>query len=71
MKDWPIREEPVVEMLVSPNRIILPLLHIKLGLLKQFDEAIDQDGRCFSYICSENPGLSNEKLKAGIVDGHK
>lgn len=71
MKDWPIREELLVEMLVSPNRIILPPLHIKLGLLKQFLKAIDQDGRCFSYICSEISELSNEKLKAGIVDGHK
>ena len=75
-KDWPIREELVVgeknvinEPLVNRDRIILPPLHIKLGLMKQFVKALDRDGACFSYICSVFPGLSNEKLKAGIFDG--
>jgi hypothetical protein len=75
-KDWPNREELVVgeknvinEPLVNRDRIILPPLHIKLGLMKQFVKALDQNGACFSYICSEFPGLSNEKLKAGIFDG--
>lgn len=75
-KDWPIREKLVVgeknvinEPLVNRDRIILPPLHIKLGLMKQFVKALDRDGTCFSYICSQFPGLSNEKLKAGIFDG--
>ena len=28
-----------------------------------------EDGACFQYICKAFPGLSMEKLKAGIVDG--
>ena len=38
-----------------------------MGLIKQFVKALDSD--CFSHICSVFPGLSNEKLKAGIFDG--
>ena len=32
-------------------------------------KALDKDGECFKYICRSFPGLSIEKLKAGIVDG--
>ena len=56
-KDWPVRDELVVgeenitnEPLVNCNRIILPPLYIKLGLMKQFVKALDEDGACFSYI---------------------
>ena len=75
-KDWPVREKLVVgeknvinEPLVNRDPIILPPLHIKLSLMKQFVKALDRDGACFSYICSQFPSLSNEKLKAGIFDG--
>ena len=55
--------------MVKCNRIILPPLHIKLGLMKQFVKALDKDGACFSCIGKAFPGLSHEKLKAGIFDG--
>ena len=42
---------------------------MKLGLMKQFVKALDKKGDCFRYICQTFPGLSNEKLKAGIFDG--
>ena len=48
------------------KKIIFPPLHIKLGLIKQFVKALDKTGQCFQYISSAFPGLSNEKLKAGI-----
>ena len=54
------------EPLVNRDRIILPLLHIKLGLIKQFVKALDQHGDCFLYICRVFPQLTIEKLKAGI-----
>ena len=37
--------------------------------MKQFVKALDKDGACFSYICKAFPGISNEKLKAGIFYG--
>ena len=75
-KDWPAREDLAVgdkniinESLVSRDRIILPPLHIKLGLMKQFVKALDKHGDCFNYIVKKFPGLSIEKMKAGIFDG--
>ena len=76
-KDWPARDEMVPgrsnnivnNPLVDRHKILLPPLHIKLGLIKQFTKALDKDGSCFSYLCHVFPGLSIEKLKAGIFDG--
>ncbi len=36
--------------------------------MKQFVEALDHSGECFSHICSTFPALSDEKKKAGIFD---
>ena len=51
------------------DRILFPLLHIKLSLSKQFTKALDKDGDCFTYLCQAFPGLTIEKLKAGIFEG--
>ena len=56
------------EPLVPRDRIILPPLHIKLGLIKQLVKALGKDSECFKYICRSFPGLSIEKLKAEIFD---
>jgi len=37
--------------------------------MKQFVKALNKDGNCFEYICTEFPGSTIEKLKAGIFDG--
>ena len=37
--------------------------------MKQFVKALDKEGNCFQYICSAFPGLSYEKVKAGVFDG--
>jgi len=75
-KDWSPREYMVVagqnvinEPLVARDRIILPPLHIKLGLMKLFVKALNKDGLCIEYIAHKLPGLIMEKLKAGIFDG--
>lgn len=75
-KDWPMRtnfipgqrnvsENPLVE----PNNIILPPLHIKLGLIKNFVKAMDRNGEGFLYLKSIFPRLSEAKLKEGIFVG--
>ena len=51
------------------DRILFPPLHIKLGLIKLFTKALDRDGDWFTYLCQAFPGLTMEKLKAGIFDG--
>ena len=70
---WPARnslkpgdKNIINEPLVEPEKIILPPLHIKLGLMKQFVEALDSHGDCFKYIDYTLPG---KKLKAGIFNG--
>ena len=75
-KYWPVREELVVgennvinEPLVDRDSILLPPLHITLGLMTQFVKALDKNGDCFRYIRSRFPGTSYEKVRAGIFDG--
>ena len=57
------------EPIVSRDKIIFPPLHIKLGLMKQFVKALHLDGECFQHILCTFPGLSCEKIKAGVFDG--
>ena len=57
------------KQLVSRDNIILPPLHIKLRLMKQYVKTLNKHGDCFKYICRKFPGLSIEKLKHGISDG--
>lgn len=54
---------------MSPSKVLLPPLHIKLGLMKQFVKALNKEGDCFKYICEKFPILSEEKLKEGIFKG--
>ncbi|CAH1110019.1 unnamed protein product [Psylliodes chrysocephalus] len=71
-RNWPLRENMkpekqniVQNSLVARDKIILPPLHIKLGIMNQFVKSLDEDGNCFSYICQ----LTMEKIKASIFDG--
>ncbi|CAG9785945.1 unnamed protein product [Diatraea saccharalis] len=75
-KDWPTRDALVPGQqnvinppLVSRDRIILPPLHIKLGLIKQFVKSLDKNGNCFLFLSKKFPKVSAEKIKAGIFDG--
>ena len=74
-KEWLSRElkvggkNVINEALVPRNKIIFPLLHIKLGFMKQFVKALNKKGDCFKYIYKSFAGLSAEKLKAGVFDG--
>ena len=55
--------------MINRDRIILPPLHIKLGLMKQFVKALDKDGNCFNYITKTFPSFGTDKPKASIFDG--
>ena len=74
-KQWSLRENMVVEeknviveTLVDRDKIILPRLHIKRGLMKHFMKALNKEWRYFDDICRKFPVLSIEKLKVGIFD---
>ena len=55
--------------LVEASKILLPPLHIKLGLMKNFVKAMNQDGAAFKYICNKFHVLSQAKLKKRILVG--
>ena len=54
--------------MVDRDKVLLPPLHIKLGLMKQFVKALSKDGACLS-CCAKFPSLSEAKLKEGIFIG--
>lgn len=75
-KNWPKREkwdigsENVIhESFVDRENILLPPLHIKLGLMKQYVKALDKNGKCFQYLQSKFPNLTHAKVKEGIFTG--
>ena len=75
-KDWPKRinitpgtNNIVQKPLVNPTDILIPPLHIKLGLMKQFVKALNKDAPCFLYLVEKFSALSNAKIKEGIFDG--
>ena len=72
---WPTREELtpgmyniIREPLISREKILLPPLHTKLGLVKQFVKVLDFE-EFFQEICSMFPKLSEAKIKGGIFVG--
>ena len=76
VRDWPARTGLTVgqynvchEALILPEKVLLPPLHIKLGLAKQFVVALDSQSAAFQYICFMFPKLSDAKLKAGVFTG--
>ncbi|KAK3880370.1 hypothetical protein Pcinc_015136 [Petrolisthes cinctipes] len=74
--EWPSRQglkpgsyNVLSHPLVEPHKILLPPLHIKLGLMKNFAKALDKEGEGFTFLHQKCPRISREKLKAGIFDG--
>lgn len=75
-KQWPERKNVAVGQdnvkyvpLVKKENVILPSLHIKLGLLKNFIKALDKEGDAFAYLKTLFKSLSFAKIKEGIFDG--
>jgi len=75
-KEWPKRESQmpgqknfVHPSLVNSVMIILPSLHIKLGLFKNFVKALDKNGAGFYYLKESSPRVSDSKIKEGILVG--
>ena len=57
------------EPLISREKALLPPLHIKLGLVKQFVKALNFEGEVFQEIYSMFPRLSETKIKGGVFVG--
>jgi len=72
-KDWPARKslEPGIisvenQLLVELSKILLPSMHLKLGLMKNFVKAMNQEEVAFTYLREKFPRLSEAKLKEDI-----
>lgn len=76
-KDWEprgvLRKDPKKNItndpLVQADKIILPPLHLKLGLMSQFVKALKLTNKSFLYLRSKFPKLSAAKVEAGIFVG--
>jgi len=55
--------------LVEPSKILLPSMHLKLGLMKNSVKAMNQEEAAFTYLRGKFPRLSEAKLKEGIFIG--
>ena len=49
--------------------MILPTLHIKLDLMKQFVKALNKKNACFKYNQEKLPNLNAEKVKEDVFVG--
>jgi len=72
---WPKRtsltpgEKNVNPLLVLPEKIYLPPLHIKPGLMKNFLKGMDKTSRGFEHVRSKFPNVNDAKIKEGIFIG--
>jgi hypothetical protein len=48
---------------------LLPLLHIKLGIIKYFVKAKEQTGLSFSYLNKKFPGMTAANLNEAVFVG--
>ncbi|GBN31814.1 hypothetical protein AVEN_222245-1 [Araneus ventricosus] len=77
-KVWPKRQFLIPgvkneenEPLVASEKILLPPLHIKLGLTKNFVKAMNFGGSGFQYLRLKFPKVSEAKIKEGYLLGLK
>jgi len=76
-KNWPLRKKLIPgekniigPSLISRDKVLLPPLHIKLGLAKQFVKAMSRnESAAFKYTFQVLPHLSDAKIKEGIFTG--
>ena len=74
---WPPREQSVVGRfnvknapLINPQKVYLPQLHIKLGLMTNFVKAMDQQGEGFQFLLEKfSSKKSGAKIKEGVFVG--
>jgi hypothetical protein len=55
--------------LVDPIKILLPTMHLNLGLMKNFLKAKNQEEATFNYLREKFPRLSEAKFKECIFIG--
>jgi hypothetical protein len=56
-------------LLTNPEKVYLPPLNIKLGFIKYFFNARDQNSAKFMYLKNKFPRISDAEIKEGIFVG--
>jgi hypothetical protein len=56
---------------MNHEKVYLSQLHIKIGLIKNFVETMDQNSAGFTYLKNKFPRISNYKIKEGVFVGHQ
>ena len=57
-------------VLIDPQKVLLPTLHIKLGLMKNFVKDMDHQGSGFQYLKKKFKGkMTDAKIEAGVFTG--
>ena len=56
-------------LLTNPEKVYLPLLHIKLGFIKKFLNTVDQNSAGFIYLKNKFPRISDVEIKEGVFVG--
>ena len=76
MRNWPPRSNYDIGAhnakqtpLVEPKKVLLPPLHIKLGLIKHFVKKLNPESDAFKYNQEFFPKLSKAKIKGGVFVG--
>ncbi|XP_039440776.1 uncharacterized protein LOC120421613 isoform X4 [Culex pipiens pallens] len=76
IRDWPARKEFTIGInnvkwapLVQQENILMPPLHIKLGLMKQFVKALPANSEPFKFLKNMFPRLTEGKITAGVFTG--
>jgi len=60
VRNWPLFDK---------DKVLLPPLHIKLGLMKNFIKAVNKHGKGFEYLRKKFLKLGDAKLKEGVFIG--
>ncbi|XP_069677190.1 activating signal cointegrator 1 complex subunit 1 isoform X2 [Periplaneta americana] len=73
VKNWPIRQGYIpgehnikYPLLVQREKVLLPSLHKKLGLMKNFVNALDKSGEALQYLKTLFSKTNDVNLKEGI-----
>jgi hypothetical protein len=75
-ENWPLHKSHTPgtknvahQPLIDRCKMILPSLHTKLSLMKNFVKVLDRNGPAFAFLCEKFPRLSMEKIKADVFIG--
>ena len=75
IEGWPARnlntdeKNGIAEPLVETKGVLLPPLHIKLGLIKIFVKGINKEGQALRHLRNKFPKISDAKVKENIFIG--